>query len=370
MGYARAGFEITGVDIDHNHKEGEPHRPSNPYSASKSAQESIIYAYRRTYGLEVAISNTMNIIGEIFHGANDHDKRVFRDICERDDINRLAVGGAYFNNVLNSMDMLIETMSTGKKYLHYHVLGVANMLQVVLLMRMAAKKFAPLISSDSSTHIQEAVAKGYHFQPHIFEQVRYINIGDKFNYPNAHQTLPCSCPVCSAIKYTDVLGVLNSNTTTFMLMMHNIFSTQRYVKAMTEIAEKATTKELKSVLKHQMKNRGSLEETLKGLDFLDVVEQHGLKAARKRYSFYVSRYMEDNKEGTLFSDGTVVTGKEEPDETDYLKLDATLKRYESESGVKHGTKTKVVTIKGHKIPKSFAKRQKSKIRKSTTKSKT
>lgn len=48
----------------HRHKEGEPHRPSNPYSASKSAQEAACYAYWRTYGLPIAISNTMNIIGE------------------------------------------------------------------------------------------------------------------------------------------------------------------------------------------------------------------------------------------------------------------------------------------------------------------
>lgn len=48
----------------HNHKEGEPHRPSNPYSASKAAQEAACYAYWRTYGMPIAISNTMNIIGE------------------------------------------------------------------------------------------------------------------------------------------------------------------------------------------------------------------------------------------------------------------------------------------------------------------
>jgi dTDP-glucose 4,6-dehydratase len=48
----------------HNHREGEPHRPSNPYSASKACQESIIYSYWRTYGLPIAITNTMNIIGE------------------------------------------------------------------------------------------------------------------------------------------------------------------------------------------------------------------------------------------------------------------------------------------------------------------
>lgn len=57
--------EVYGpAPIGHDHSEGEPHRPSNPYSASKSAQEAIVYSYWRTYGLPVAVSNTMNIIGE------------------------------------------------------------------------------------------------------------------------------------------------------------------------------------------------------------------------------------------------------------------------------------------------------------------
>lgn len=50
---------------DHRHKEWEAHRPSNPYSASKSAQESICFSYWRTYGVPVVITNTMNIIGEM-----------------------------------------------------------------------------------------------------------------------------------------------------------------------------------------------------------------------------------------------------------------------------------------------------------------
>lgn len=49
----------------YNHKEGEKHRPSNPYSASKSAQEAICFSYWRTYGLPIIITNTMNIIGEL-----------------------------------------------------------------------------------------------------------------------------------------------------------------------------------------------------------------------------------------------------------------------------------------------------------------
>lgn len=58
--------EVYGPAPDgHNHKEGEPHRPSNPYSASKAAQEAICYSYWRTYDLPICITNTMNIIGEM-----------------------------------------------------------------------------------------------------------------------------------------------------------------------------------------------------------------------------------------------------------------------------------------------------------------
>jgi dTDP-glucose 4,6-dehydratase len=39
--------------------------PSNPYSASKAAQESIVFSYWRTYGLPIMITNTMNLIGEM-----------------------------------------------------------------------------------------------------------------------------------------------------------------------------------------------------------------------------------------------------------------------------------------------------------------
>lgn len=58
--------EVYGAAPEgHDHKEGEPHRPSNPYSASKAAQEDICYSYWRTYGMPICITNTMNIIGEL-----------------------------------------------------------------------------------------------------------------------------------------------------------------------------------------------------------------------------------------------------------------------------------------------------------------
>lgn len=50
---------------DHRHREWEPVVPSNPYSASKAAQEALAVSYWRTYGVPVVITNTMNIIGEM-----------------------------------------------------------------------------------------------------------------------------------------------------------------------------------------------------------------------------------------------------------------------------------------------------------------
>lgn len=58
--------EVYGpAPAGHNHIEWETHLPSNPYSASKAAQEAIAFSYWRTHGVPVVITNTMNIIGEM-----------------------------------------------------------------------------------------------------------------------------------------------------------------------------------------------------------------------------------------------------------------------------------------------------------------
>lgn len=49
----------------YRHREWDPVIPSNPYSASKAAQEAIAISYWRTYGVPVVITNTMNILGEM-----------------------------------------------------------------------------------------------------------------------------------------------------------------------------------------------------------------------------------------------------------------------------------------------------------------
>lgn len=50
-----------GTDM---HSEWLPFMPSNPYAASKAAQDAIYFSYWRTYGVPLIITHCMNMIGE------------------------------------------------------------------------------------------------------------------------------------------------------------------------------------------------------------------------------------------------------------------------------------------------------------------
>lgn len=57
--------EVYGPAPDgYSHKEWDPILPSNPYSASKAAQEAVAISYWRTYDIPTTITNTMNLFGE------------------------------------------------------------------------------------------------------------------------------------------------------------------------------------------------------------------------------------------------------------------------------------------------------------------
>lgn len=56
-------FSTDEVYGPHEHDEWDVLLPSNPYAASKAAQEAIAIAYWRTYGVPVVITNSNNIVG-------------------------------------------------------------------------------------------------------------------------------------------------------------------------------------------------------------------------------------------------------------------------------------------------------------------
>ena len=107
--------EVYGpAAIGHYHKEWESQFPSNPYSASKASQENACFAYWRTYGIPLLITNTMNIIGE------RQDKEKFLPItisnltkqqnvpvhAKLDSSGKWEVGSRYYLHARNQADAL------------------------------------------------------------------------------------------------------------------------------------------------------------------------------------------------------------------------------------------------------------------------
>lgn len=108
--------EVYGPMHDHPYKEWERYLPSNPYSASKAAQEMIAISYWRTYGVPLVITNTMNNIGEM----QDVEKFVpmlIRDISEGKvaQIHGTAeeIGTRFYLHARNHADALLFIMDRG-----------------------------------------------------------------------------------------------------------------------------------------------------------------------------------------------------------------------------------------------------------------
>jgi dTDP-glucose 4,6-dehydratase len=92
------------------HPEWAPVLPSNPYSASKAAQEAIAIAYWRTYGIPVTITNTMNLIGERC-GPEKYLPTLIRKINRGEKVTvhgrRGNIGSRYYLHARNQADALL-----------------------------------------------------------------------------------------------------------------------------------------------------------------------------------------------------------------------------------------------------------------------
>jgi len=110
--------EVYGpAPVGHDHPEWSEIIPSNPYSASKAAQEAIAISYWRTYDVPIIISNTMNIIGE----RQDVEKFIPLCISRLNNIKRVPVHA----------QKLGETWIAGSRF-YLHARNQADALRFIL----------------------------------------------------------------------------------------------------------------------------------------------------------------------------------------------------------------------------------------------
>jgi dTDP-glucose 4,6-dehydratase len=117
--------EVFGPALgDTLYKEWDRHRPTNPYSASKSAAENICIAYENTYKIPLMIVNVMNAFGERQHVEK------FIPLCIKKILNdeliyihsypdKITSGTRFYihaQNIANAVLFLIKNGTIGEKY--------------------------------------------------------------------------------------------------------------------------------------------------------------------------------------------------------------------------------------------------------------
>lgn len=277
----------------------------------------------------------------IIQGWTFDQRMKFLDIVDFPEIDRLAFGG-YRGSPVSEIAAILQLTNGPRRFKHYHILGVYNLLKLPAIIKVANLKGAPFFTSDATTPIQSAINKRYHHQSSIFDPERRIDIGrnsavNEFNY------LPCSCPVCHIVKYMSIFSVLESQLVSNLLTLHNIYEIKRYTKMMDSLAANLTDKEYKDVVKHQLKRRG--EGTLAALDLIATYNDDPKKALKRYAMFFpkgeVGLFPTGNGDG-LFGEGRdamvgedkhlFIKGKKETDDEKRIRFAKTVKKYSAIHG--------------------------------------
>lgn len=103
--------EVYGAaPVSINHREWASSLPSNPYSASKAAQEALAISYWRTYNVPIILTNCMNMFGTL-QDIEKYIPMLIRKIHLGEKIqvhgNRSAIGSRFYLHARNHADALL-----------------------------------------------------------------------------------------------------------------------------------------------------------------------------------------------------------------------------------------------------------------------
>lgn len=150
--------EVYGPTLGKNdgYKEWDPKVPSNPYAASKSAQEEFCIAWWRAYGVPVIIVNTMNNFGEMQQDSK-YPVMIQKALMKDEEItihgDNEGVGSRSYIHSRNFADAVIYILKNLKPHPHtpsaidkpdrYHIAGdqqVDNLELAQLIARLMRKE--------------------------------------------------------------------------------------------------------------------------------------------------------------------------------------------------------------------------------------
>jgi dTDP-glucose 4,6-dehydratase len=154
--------EVFGpAEPGHNHKENEQHLPSNPYSASKSGQGAMGYAFWVTYGLPVITTYTMNNYGERQHPEkliplcirsviNGTPMPIFAEVGEDGELH--GVGSRFWLHAWNTASAVKYIIENGTPGESYNVVGFDELTNLEICQKVADIIGKPLIPKFVDFH--------------------------------------------------------------------------------------------------------------------------------------------------------------------------------------------------------------------------
>ncbi len=223
----------------------------------------------------------------IIHGMESKYYLPFRDMVERDDIDRVAFGLPKVSGVrLYGFKKAIELITTGRRYKHYHVLGVSDIAKCIPIMWLA-KRTGTLITADSSSPVQYAVNGKMYLYNEVRTKIKTIEVSRSRTKANRLTTLPCSCHLCNIVKYSDIFGYVKSDLPGRVLLFHNVLEFKKYIWTIFSLVKEADNiqqlfEELKWILPVDR-----VEEVKVGLKMVDVGVDYGIKEVEKRFTYHL-----------------------------------------------------------------------------------
>lgn len=138
-----------------NFKEWSPIVPSNPYSASKAAQESLCISYWRTYSLPIIITNTMNLFGEM-QDTEKYTAKLIRQISKSEVVtvhgSPKNIGSRYYLHARNQANAILHILNNIKPDMYpnsdvpsrFNIVGDVEMNNLELAQKVAEIMGKPL----------------------------------------------------------------------------------------------------------------------------------------------------------------------------------------------------------------------------------
>lgn len=249
---------------------------------------------RATRVIKSQCGDTVELV-DIVHGKTLKERQLFRSVIEEGEngLKRMAMGGAVGSaiNPLTSTDYFLDTVLTGKTYSQYHALGVtsSNLFPVLIVLGEYGDN-PPHITSDSTSHKQAGLNRKIYSQTKM-GMLRMNDLGLALGPPNVNWELKCLCPVCSIIKYRDVMSLLPGQFGLSLMSLHNIYETSNYIKYTTTALRELPKNEFMDYLKatHATNSSSLSKDLIQAVDYTFRAIEEGVPKARKRYASKLSQ---------------------------------------------------------------------------------